>query len=123
MSVKVGATHLHPKCNNDMRLKADRKSWTFYNRTLVNYDKITFGALAAYCFTNNALVKNNLLLGYKIDDKSTAYLRLENNGFRSTNFDWKNWQGYFDNVKADFVSSYKDIKYGFQVLFLLFREY
>lgn len=123
VSMRVGACHIHPNCNNDMRLKMERKSLTFYNRTVTKYGKTNFGALVAYNITNNILVKNNLLLGYKIDDKSTAYLRLENNGFRSTKFDWSNWQGYFDSVKLDFVSSYKDIKYGFQVLFLLFREY
>ena len=123
MDMRVGASHLHPNCNNDMRLKVERRSLTLYNRTMTKYDKTNFGALFAYNITNNILAKNNLLLSHKIDDKSTAYLRLENNGFRSTKFDWSNWQGYFDSVKLDFVSSYKDIKYGFQVLFLLFREY
>lgn len=114
MDMRVGASHLHPKCNNDMRLKVERRSLTLYNRTMTKYDKTNFGALFAYNITNNILAKNNLLLSHKIDDKSTAYLRLENNGFRSTKFDWSNWQGYFDSVKLDFVSSYKDIKYGFQ---------
>ena len=118
LSLRLGATHLNGKCHSDNRIKYDRKNYTWYNRTVVNHDKWTFGLLGAYGFTNNVLVKNNIFLGYQIDDKSSAYLRFENDGYRSSGFDWKYWQGYFDSVKVDFVSSHKDFKYGIQVFSL-----
>lgn len=118
VSVRLGATNLNKVCHSDNRLKFDSKdpkNMTWYNRTIVNKNKFTFGLLGAYGFANNVLVKNNILLGYEINESSSAFLRLENDGYRSTGFDWGYWPGYFDHIKVSFVSRQKDIKCGLQV--------
>jgi len=63
--------------------------------------------MAAYGFSNNALIKNNLLFGYKLNDTASTFLRVENTGFRKGAFDWTNVKGYFDSVKVDFVNKYQ----------------
>jgi hypothetical protein len=109
----LGAANSAPKCHSDTRLRVDfnadnKRNLTLYNRTVVTHDKFTFGLLAAYGITHNVLVKNNLLFGYKINDTTNASLRVENNGYRKDNFDWANWKGYFDNIRVDAVSKYRD---------------
>lgn len=95
----------------------NKKNLTWYNRTIVTKEKFTFGLLGAYGLTNNVLVKNNFLFGYKINDDASVFLRLENKGYRKDVFNWADWKGYFDNAKVDFVNKYKDIKYGIEVYF------
>lgn len=88
----------------------------------MTYNKFTFGLLAAYGITQNVLVKNNLLFGYKVNDTVNGSLRLENKGFRKDNFDWANAKGYFDQAKVDVVGKYQNnIEYGLEVLFFLVR--
>jgi len=111
LSLRIGASHLGDKCHSDNRLKIDlgseeRKNVTWYNRTLVYQNKFTFGLLGAYGISHNVIAKNNLLVGYKIDDKSTVFFRAENDGYRKGSFDLCDWRAYFDTIKLDFVSSY-----------------
>ena len=115
MSVRVGATHLGGKCHSDNRIKYDRQNYTWYNRTLVNHNKFSFGLLGAYGFANNVLVKNNLFLGYQVDENSSLFLRMENDGYRSSAFNGGDWKNYFDHVKVDWVSKYQGVKYGVEV--------
>jgi len=80
LSLRIGASHLGDKCHSDNRLKIDfgseeRKNVTWYNRTLVYQNKFTFGLLGAYGISHNVVAKNNLLVGYKLDDRSTVFLR------------------------------------------------
>lgn len=121
ISLRIGAAHLNSKCHSDNRLRIDynadgNNSLTWYNRTVVTHDKLTFGVLGAYGVTSNVLVKNNILLGYKIDDSTNTFLRLENNGYRKTGFNWGDLSGYFDVLKLDVVSSVNGWKWGLQVL-------
>lgn len=113
-------------CQSDNRLRVDfngdNKNITWYNRTVVTKDKLTFGILGAYGLTSHVLVKNNLLFGYKHDDNTSAYLRLLNNGFRKTGFNWGDLSGYFDTLKLDVITSANGWKYGLEVLFILFRQ-
>lgn len=81
ISIRVGAAHLSSACHSDNRLKIDhnadgKNNLTWYNRTVATQDKFTFGLLGAYGISSNVLVKNNLLVGYKIDDTTNAFLRL-----------------------------------------------
>lgn len=115
MSLRLGWTYLGKHCHSDNRIKYDRKNYTWYNRTIVTHDKFTIGTLGAFAFTNKVLVKNNLFVGYQIDDNSSAFIRLENDGYRSNGFDWGYLPGYFDHVKLNFVSKYKSVKYGLEV--------
>ena len=128
MSLRIGAAHLDSKCHSDNRLRIDynadgNNSLTWYNRTVVTHDKLTFGLLGAYGLTSHVLVKNNILLGYKIDDKTNTYLRLENNGYRKTGFNWGDFGGYFDHLKLDVVSSFNGWKWGLEVFHKLFRQF
>jgi hypothetical protein len=84
---------------------------------MVYHKDFTFGSILAVGLTNKILLKNNFLLGYKINDTHQVFLRLENNGFRKDAFDWTNWKGYIDQVRVDFISQIKDknIKYGLEV--------
>jgi hypothetical protein len=106
-------------CHTDNRLRvdltADSKNLTWYNRTVVTKDSLTFGILGAYGVTSHVLVKNNLLFGYKVDSKTSTFLRLVNNGYRKTGFNWGDLSGYFDSLKLDVVSSFQDWKYGAEV--------
>lgn len=122
ISLRVGAAHLSSKCHSDNRLKVDfngdNKNLTWYNRTVVNQDKFTFGVLGAYGISNNVLVKNSLLFGYNHDDKTSAYLRIENDGYRKTGFNWADFSGYFDSLRLSVVSEWKDWGYGFEVILI-----
>lgn len=126
LSLRLGAGNKSERCHSDNRLRIDfapegKRTLTWYNRTVVTYDKFTFGLLAAYGISSRVLLKNNLLFGYKVNDTTNASLRVENNGYRK-DFDWANFRGYFDNVRADVVSKYKDnIEYGLEVLVGLVR--
>lgn len=66
--------------------------------------------------TNNVLVKNNIFVGYQIDNNRSAYVRLENDGYRSSGFDWGYFKGYFDHVKLDYAANHKNIKYGVEAI-------
>lgn len=125
ISLRLGAIHLSESCHSDNRIKIDflaenKKNVIWYNRTIVTKNDFTFGLLGAYGLTNNVLVKNNFLFGYKLGDSNntSAFLRLENNGYRKTSHNWSDAKAYFDNIKVDVVSSYKDFKYGVEVFFL-----
>lgn len=126
ISLRLGAAHLGNTCHTDNRLKidfnGDNKNITWYNRTVVTKDKFTFGVLGAYGVTSHVLVKNNLLFGYKVDDNTSAFFRLSNNGYRKTGFNWGDLSGYFDNLNLDVVTSFKDWKYGVQVSNFLYRQ-
>ena len=121
LSLRLGAAHISKHCNSDNRLKIDfdnggRNNLTFYNRTLVNHEKIYFGLMAAYNITNNILVKNNVLLGYQVNPTSNAYVRLENRGFRKDAFNWADLARYFDTARIDFISTHNlNVKYGVEV--------
>lgn len=126
ISIRLGAAHLHSVCHSDNRVKIDhnadgRNNLTWYNRTVATQDKFTFGVLGAYGISSNVLVKNNLLVGYKLDDNTNAFLRLENNGFRKGGFNWADASGYFDHVKLDVVSSFRGWKWGVEVIIPLCR--
>jgi hypothetical protein len=124
-SIRLGVAHLGAKCHTDNRLKVDvnpeNRSATWYNRTVVTEDKFTFGVLAAYGLLNHVLVKNNIMVGYRYDNNTSIFLRLLNNGYRKTGFNWSDGAGYFDHIKLDFISSQNDWKYGLEVIPSLLR--
>jgi hypothetical protein len=123
--VRLGVAHLGAKCHTDNRLKvdvnADNRSATWYNRTVVTEGNYTLGMLAAYGLLSHVLVKNNLVFGYQYNETTSVFLRLLNNGYRKTGFNWSDGSGYFDQVKLDLISSFKDWKYGIEVPLYIFR--
>jgi hypothetical protein len=126
ISLRLGAAHLSDTCNSDNRLKIDHNAdggncYTWYNRTVVTEGKYVFGMLTAYGLTSHVLSKNNLLFGYNIDENTSAYLRLENQGYRKAGFNWGDASAYFDHLKLDTVSSYRGWRWGVEVFFMLFR--
>lgn len=129
ISLRLGAANKSEHCHSDNRLKVDfasdkSQNLTWYNRTIVNHQKFSFGIMAAYGITKNLLVKNNLLFGYKVNDTANASLRIQNNGYRKDAFDWKNFKGYFDTIKVDFTNKHQsNLTYGFEVIMILFRVF
>lgn len=107
LSLRVGVINLSDSCHSDNRLKFDFASTsntaTWYNRTIVKHDKLTLGLLGALGLTSRTLVKNNLLLGYQLNDQHALFARAENDGYRATAFSWKDWAGYFDSLKFDWT--------------------
>lgn len=86
--VSLGANHPSEKCNSDNRLKLDinSNSLSWYNRTVVTHDKLTFGTLVVYSLTEKILARTNLLLGYRVSDKVDASLRIENGEWRKASW-------------------------------------
>jgi hypothetical protein len=123
VSLRLGVAHVSEKCNSDNRLKIEygaenKKNLTWYNRTYVQHDKFTFGVLGAYSLSQNIISKNSLLFGYKVDDKTSVFLRADSEGFRKNAIGWKDCQSYFDNVKLDVFSNHNtSFKYGLEVVF------
>ena len=81
VSVRLGAANVASACHSDNRVRIDlqaegKVNATWYNRTVITHDRLTFGLLGALGLTSNVLVKNNVLLGYKVDDNTSAFLRL-----------------------------------------------
>ncbi len=69
--------------------------------------------MAAYGISNNVLVKNNLMFGYKLNNAGDISLRIENKGYRKDSFVWSDFAHYFDQAKLDFVTnSQKGVRYG-----------
>jgi hypothetical protein len=89
---------------------------------LSKYDKVSFGVLGAYSLTQNVISKNSLLLGYKVDDKTSVFLRADSEGFRKNPIGWTDCQAYFDNLKLDVVSNQSNnLKFGLEVSYSLYR--
>lgn len=59
---------------------------TLYNRTLVTQNNYTFGLVTAFGLASKALLKNKVLLAYKIKDQGDVSFRAENRGFRTGGF-------------------------------------
>lgn len=92
LSVRIGAHSLSERINTDNRLKFDYSAdgsptTTWYNRSVFSQNGLTLGALTAVEFRRKVLAKNNIFLGYKIDDNSSVSLRVENDGYRKDPFD------------------------------------
>jgi hypothetical protein len=61
-------------------------------------------------------------LGYKVDDKTSVFLRADSEGFRKNPIGWSDFQSYFDNLKLDVVTSQNNnLKFGLEVSYPLFR--
>jgi hypothetical protein len=58
---------------------------TFSTRTLYLKNGYTWGFLAACDLSKKILTKNSLLFGYDIDDKTSFFVRAENENFRKGN--------------------------------------
>lgn len=113
ISVKLGVIHHCSNHYSDNRLKIEfasenRKNITWYNRSLIYHNKLTFGLLGAYSINQNYLLKNSLLVAYKPDDKASVFLRLENQGFRKSPIKWSNYKAYFDCIIFDYVRNFDD---------------
>lgn len=72
--------------------------------------------------TNRLIAKTNFLVGYQINDKVDAFLRVENNDFRQHSWRLAEVAQHFDTYKLDIVGKHDDkIKYGLEVYLSLFR--
>ena len=72
--------------------------------------------------TNNLIAKTNFLVGYKINDKVNAFLRVENNVFRQHSWRLPEIAQHLDTYKLDIVGKHDDkITYGLEVYLSLYR--
>jgi len=71
--------------------------------------------MGAYCLQNWFLLKNDVLFGYEINNKTSAFLRFETYDFRKYAQNIKNWQGLFDMAQINLMSSHKQLNYGLEV--------
>ncbi len=121
VSLRVGAAHKSEHCHSDSRVRLDlgpdnKFNTTLYNRTILTKCNYTFGMVTAFGLASKALIKNKIMLGYKVKDQGDIYFRAENRGFRSGAFEWANWKGYFDQAQVDFVTNFrKNFRYGVEV--------
>lgn len=95
LSIRLGAHSLASRYNSDNRIKIDYAdgpshppNLTWYNRTVFNEGKFTWGTLTAIGVTRKVLAKNNIFLGYRLNDQSQFFLRAENEGYRKDPFSW-----------------------------------
>ena len=78
--------------------------------------------MIAYNITNNVLQKTNFLLGYQVNSKVDAFLRVENANWRKYPFSLSEVLQHLDLYRVDVVAQHDlNIKYGVEVLFYLFR--
>lgn len=79
-SVRVGAAIYDPKCNSDNRIRVNTVSgvhnFYWYNRTISFINNFKLGLVSVVDLTNKVVQKNNILLGYVLNNKNEAFLRL-----------------------------------------------
>jgi hypothetical protein len=89
LAFKLGVGHESEHCHSDNRLKiSDDKGaykYHWYNRTMVYHGNFRFGLVTCFDICNRVFQKNNILLGYKIDGNTQAFLRAEVHGWRAHN--------------------------------------
>ena len=125
-SLRLGANHVSPKCNSDNRLRVDfqddKQNLTWYNRTVVTKDKLTFGNMFVYNISSQIIAKTNFLLGYKVSDKIDAFVRIENNDYRKVSWSPAEIVNHFDTYRLNFIAKHDEkIKYGLEVSFYQYR--
>lgn len=128
-SVRVGAASYHPNCTSDNRIRVNATSgahsFYWYNRTLATHTNLKFGLVSVVDLTNQVIQKNNILLGYGFKNKNEAFLRFENEGYRSANPKIANIASLWDTVTANFVAKIDSTtKVGVEVInFLFYRPH
>lgn len=106
--LKAGLGHKSEHCNSDNRIRyrIAEGDWHLYHRTTVLHNKFTFGIVGVLDVFNKVLQKNNLLVGYQVNEKSNLFLRAEVNGFRRSNPD--SVSSVFDMLTADYILKLND---------------
>jgi hypothetical protein len=106
-SARVGAALIHPRYNSDNRIRVNTVSgahtFFWYSRTLAFYKQSKFGLLSVVDLGNKVVQKNNLLLGHVFHNKHETFLRLENDGFRSSNPNITDVRSLWDSLTANYV--------------------
>ena len=78
--------------------------------------------MSVFDLTRSIIQKNNLLFGYKCNDKNEVFLRAEVNGFRKNPLKLNDPRDYFDTVTANYVGTINDTtRLGLQVTIIIFR--
>jgi hypothetical protein len=107
LSVKLGVGHDSEHCHSDNRVKITNEkgqhSYFWYNRTIVYHNKLRFGLVSCVDVCHKILQKNNILLGYNVNDDTQVFLRAETDGFRQQNFQLSQPESIFDKVTFDAV--------------------
>jgi len=111
-SVKLGFGHEGQRCSSDNRLKISDDKGTYkyhwYNRTMVYEGNFRFGLVTCFDICNHVFQKNNILLGYKIDGNTQAFVRAEVDGWRSQNPQVSKPESIWDRFTFDIVRKVND---------------
>lgn len=78
LSWRFGLAHLGELCHTDTRImfgSHDQPNPTLCNRTLITQGRFKYGLAASYDLRSHNLTKNNLLLGWDIDNKTSLFMR------------------------------------------------
>ena len=120
----MGFYHNENGLNTDNRIKIDNNQkldLTFSTRTLYVKNDVTWGFLAACDISKKILTKNSLLFGYDFNDKTSFFVRAENENFRNGKI--QSWKNVFDHFVVDTISKYnKTTKFGVEVKLNLFSS-
>ncbi len=90
INFRIGAHLIGSNFQTDNRLKfewghSSGNKCTFYNRSILTSDKLILGFLGAFEMFgshHHLLLKNNLVLGYEPNQKTSLFLRMENIHYR-----------------------------------------
>jgi hypothetical protein len=106
-SVKLGAASYAERCHSDNRLRvnsaAGSHNFYWYHRTLSTLNNWKIGLLGVVDLTNKVVQKNSVLIGHSPSKNHEVFLRLENDGFRTTNPQLSDVKTIWDTVTANYV--------------------
>lgn len=91
LNLRLGTHLIGEDIQSDTRIKLEwgaslpNSKCTLYNRSVFNFGKVRLGFLGAYELMGahpHLLLKNNCLIGYEPDGKTSYFLRFENSRYR-----------------------------------------
>lgn len=129
-SVRIGAAIINSKYQSDNRIRINTSlsgvhTLYWYNRTTTYWNQSKVGIVSVVDLTNKVVQKNNVLLSHVINSNNEAFLRFENEGFRSTNPNLSDVKTLWDKVTANYVSRLDSTtRLGLEVIiFVYFRHH
>ena len=121
-SVRLGAASYAEKCQSDNRLRINSASgnhhFYWYHRTLSTINNWKLGLLGVVDISNRVIQKNNVLIGHSPNKNHELFLRLENDGYRSTNPNLGNFKTIWDSATFNYVAKAdRYTKVGLEVIY------
>lgn len=106
-SIRFGAAAYSENCQSDNRLRINSNSGShhfyWYHRTLSTINNWKLGLLGVVDLTNRVVQKNNVLIGNSPNKNHEVFLRLENDGYRSSNPNLGNIKSLWNSATLNYV--------------------